>query len=112
MRVLRTNGCMAVLCYSLPPHCFVSRAPLLCIWHRAAGQHFLIFSVCRATLAAEKVRLHMSDCMITIANVKKDFGGNPVFNEINLEVLDGQRIGLVGENGSGKSTLFKLMVGL
>ncbi|HVB61992.1 MAG TPA: ABC-F family ATP-binding cassette domain-containing protein [Ktedonobacteraceae bacterium] len=54
----------------------------------------------------------MSDCMITVANVKKDFGGNPVFNEINLEVLDGQRIGLVGENGSGKSTLFKLMVGL
>ncbi|MGB8344208.1 MAG: ATP-binding cassette domain-containing protein [Ktedonobacteraceae bacterium] len=54
----------------------------------------------------------MSDCMITVANVKKDFGGNPVFNEINLEVLDDQRIGLVGENGSGKSTLFQLMVGL
>lgn len=54
----------------------------------------------------------MSDCLITIANVKKDFGGNPVFTEVNLEVADGQRIGLVGENGSGKSTLFKLIVGL
>jgi ATP-binding cassette subfamily F protein 3 len=54
----------------------------------------------------------MSDCLITIANVKKDFGGNPVFREVNLEVLSGQRIGLVGENGSGKSTLFKLIAGL
>lgn len=54
----------------------------------------------------------MSDCLITIANVKKDFGGNPVFTEVNLEIADDQRIGLVGENGSGKSTLFKLIVGL
>lgn len=54
----------------------------------------------------------MSDSLITIANVKKDFGGNPVFTEVNLEIADGQRIGLVGENGSGKSTLFILIVGL
>lgn len=54
----------------------------------------------------------MSDSLITIANVKKDFGGNPVFTEVNLEIADGQRIGLVGENGSGKSTLFTLIVGL
>src|SRR5437763_14162609 len=46
------------------------------------------------------------------SKVSKDFGGNPVFNDVDLEIMDGERIGLVGENGSGKSTLFKLIAGL
>src|SRR4051812_34020994 len=50
--------------------------------------------------------------LINFSKVSKDFGGNAVFDEIDLEVLEGQRIGLVGENGSGKSTLFRLMGGL
>src|SRR4051812_29656982 len=45
----------------------------------------------------------------SFANISKDFGGNPVLNEINLEIMDGERIGLVGENGGGKSTLFRLL---
>src|SRR5712671_6861081 len=50
--------------------------------------------------------------LVNFSNVSKDYGGNPVFDEIDLEILEGERIGLVGENGSGKSTLFKLLVGL
>jgi len=34
------------------------------------------------------------------------------FREIDLEIIEGERIGLVGENGGGKSTLFKLLAGL
>ena len=50
--------------------------------------------------------------LVNFSNVSKDYGGNPVFDEIDLEILEGERIGLVGENGSGKSTLFKLLAGL
>jgi ATP-binding cassette subfamily F protein 3 len=47
--------------------------------------------------------------LINFASVSKDFGGNPIFHDINLEIIEGERIGLVGENGGGKSTLFKLI---
>src|SRR5947209_2567803 len=50
--------------------------------------------------------------LANFSKVSKDFGGNPVFNDVDLEIMDGERIGLVGENGSGKSTLFKLLAGL
>ena len=36
-------------------------------------------------------------------------GGNEVFSEIDFELQDGDRIGLIGENGAGKSTLFRLI---
>src|SRR2546428_6499627 len=50
--------------------------------------------------------------LINFSKVSKDFGGNPIFRDIDLEILEGERIGLVGENGGGKSTLFKLLAGL
>lgn len=46
------------------------------------------------------------------SKVAKDFGGNPILRTIDLEIMDGERIGLVGENGGGKSTLFKLLAGI
>src|SRR5215470_9410070 len=50
--------------------------------------------------------------LANFSKVSKDYGGNPVFQEIDLEIIEGERIGLVGENGGGKSTLFKLIAGL
>ena len=48
----------------------------------------------------------------SFAKVSKDFGGNLILRELDLEIMDGERIGLVGENGGGKSTLFKLLTGV
>src|SRR6266853_3037796 len=50
--------------------------------------------------------------LVNLSKVRKDFGGNPIFWEIDAEIMEGERIGLVGENGGGKSTLFKLLAGL
>src|SRR2546421_12769595 len=50
--------------------------------------------------------------LVNLSKVSKDFGGNAIFWEIDAEIMEGERIGLVGENGGGKSTLFKLLAGL
>ncbi len=50
--------------------------------------------------------------LVNFSKVSKDFGGNSVFSDIDLEIMEGERIGLVGENGGGKSTLFKLLAGI
>ncbi len=50
--------------------------------------------------------------LANFSKVSKDFGGNSVFRDIDLEIMEGERIGLVGENGGGKSTLLRLLAGL
>ncbi|MFY0595880.1 MAG: ATP-binding cassette domain-containing protein [Cognatishimia sp.] len=49
--------------------------------------------------------LQMNDISLT-------FGGDPVFDNLDLVVQPGDRVALVGRNGSGKSTLMKVMAGL
>ena len=48
---------------------------------------------------------------LTLSDVMLTFGGNPLFNGLNLTVHPGSRTCLVGRNGSGKSTLLKVIAG-
>ncbi len=48
--------------------------------------------------------------MIQLTNLSKSFGGQTLFNDINLKMNANQKIGLIGRNGSGKSTLFKIIL--
>jgi len=50
--------------------------------------------------------------MITIDNLKKNFGETIATDIASFTVNDGDVLGLVGNNGAGKSTLFRIMLDL
>ena len=50
--------------------------------------------------------------LLQLSDISLTFGGNPVFDGLDLIVQPGDRVALVGRNGSGKSTLMKVMAGL
>jgi len=43
--------------------------------------------------------------------LSKSYGARRLFQDINLSIAPGERIGLVGPNGSGKSTLLRIICG-
>jgi len=48
--------------------------------------------------------------LATLANIEKTFGKRTIFDQLNLNVETGERLGFIGSNGSGKSTLFKVLM--
>src|SRR5215470_12977177 len=49
--------------------------------------------------------------MIRLENASVVFGGRVLFSDVNWQISEGARVGLIGVNGSGKSTLLKLLSG-
>ena len=53
----------------------------------------------------------MSNNVIEIENLTKDYGnGRGIFNE-NLTIKQGEMVGFVGTNGSGKTTTIRNILG-
>ena len=50
--------------------------------------------------------------MIKTENLTKRFGRVEAVHEVNLDVREGDRYGLLGPNGSGKTTLVRMLLGL
>jgi len=53
-----------------------------------------------------------SQTIVSIRNLKKNYGKKEVLKGINLEITSGQIIGYIGPNGAGKSTTVKILCGL
>ena len=54
----------------------------------------------------------MSESVIKIDNLLKNYGQNEVLKGINMSVNRGDIYGVIGKNGAGKTTLFKVILGL
>lgn len=50
--------------------------------------------------------------IVALNNVTKRFTGDLILEKINLQVEEGERIGLIGRNGEGKSTILKIIARL
>ncbi|MFX1476655.1 MAG: ABC transporter ATP-binding protein [Promethearchaeota archaeon] len=51
----------------------------------------------------------MSEIVLKLENLTKKYGNFIAVNNINLEVCQGETIGLVGPNGAGKTTTIKML---
>ena len=64
-----------------------------------------------------KARIHVESAehsgrkVCQMRNVSLAYNGNTLIDRLNLKIMRGDRIGLIGNNGVGKSTLLKLILG-
>ena len=51
------------------------------------------------------------DEVLEVKDLAMGFGDRTLFSDVNLEVIGGERIALLGDNGTGKSTFVKILLG-
>ena len=56
--------------------------------------------------------IELSEVMLEMKDIIKDFPGVRALDHVNLEAYKGEVLALVGENGAGKSTLMKVLSGV
>ena len=72
-----------------------------------------VLSVTTATSSAtDGPGLHPAPVVLRASGITKSFAGHTVLRDADLELREGQVLGLVGENGAGKSTLMKVLAGV
>ena len=54
----------------------------------------------------------MSEKLLTVRNVTRQFGGLTAVNDVSMTIYDNELVALIGPNGAGKTTLFNMLSGL
>jgi ATP-binding cassette subfamily F protein 3 len=71
----------------------------------------------RPVLERRKIALELrphargGERVVELASVGVELGGRPILVDVDLTVLRGERVGVVGDNGAGKSVLLHLLAG-
>jgi ATP-binding cassette, subfamily F, member 3 len=71
----------------------------------------------RPVLERRKIALELrphgrgGERVVELAGAGVDLGGRPILVDVDLTVLRGERVGVVGENGAGKSVLLRVLAG-
>ena len=53
----------------------------------------------------------MSTPLLEMRNISIHFGGIKAVDDVSIDVMPGEVVGLLGHNGAGKSTLIKILSG-
>jgi len=56
--------------------------------------------------------MNQNETILRVKNLSKSFGEKQVLSDINIEVLKGETMVIIGMSGSGKSVLIKCLIGL
>jgi lipooligosaccharide transport system ATP-binding protein len=54
----------------------------------------------------------MAEPLLRIAHLTKRFGGTTVVDDLSLEIMPGECLGVIGPNGAGKTTTIRICLGL
>jgi branched-chain amino acid transport system permease protein len=93
---------------------WVQRVPLLAPLGHEHHERIAAATASAAATAADglplaSVKPDRSRVLLATRDLTMAFGGNVAVNRVNLEVREGEILGLIGANGSGKTTLFNCL---
>ena len=54
----------------------------------------------------------VSNTILKMQHISKSYGGIKALDDVELDLLEGEILCLLGENGAGKSTLMKILSGV
>lgn len=57
------------------------------------------------------MNMAVSNVVLHVADVFKNFGGLKALSEIDLQIAEGKTHAIIGPNGAGKSTLLNVIIG-